>query len=102
MIVVRMVFQAKWGKSNEAVEEFAKMEPVMRRFVGPNARMRVLTDLSGPFHTVVQEVEVESLAKWEQIRTAMFSAPEMQDMPADMEMPFDGGRTEYYTLEKSW
>ena len=102
MIVVRMVFQAKWGKSNEVVEEFAKMEPMMRRFVGPKAKIRVLTDLSGSFHTVVQEVELESLAKWEQVRAAMFASPEMAEMPADMAMPFDGGRTEFYTLEKSW
>ena len=73
MIVVRMVFQTKWGKAQEAVDMFAQAADMMRKLTGTNAHVRVLTDLSGPFHTVVQEIEVESLAKWEQLRAAMFS-----------------------------
>ena len=41
---------------------------IARTMVGPNVRVRILTDLSGPFDTVVQEIEVESLAEWERLR----------------------------------
>ena len=102
MVVVRMVFQTKWGKAQEVVDEFASMVDIMRRITGNNAHVRILTDLSGPFHTVVQEIEVESLAKWEEYRAKMFSSPEFQDMQPPGELPFEGGRTEFYTLEKAW
>ena len=102
MVVVRLVFQTKWGKAQEAVDEFARAVDIMRRISGTNAHVRILTDLSGPFHTVVQEIEVESLAKWEEFRALMFSSPEFQDSQSGGELPFEGGRTEFYTLEKAW
>jgi hypothetical protein len=84
------------------VKEFAGAVEMMQRITGTKSHVRILTDLSGPFHTVVQEIEVESLAQWEKFRAAMFSSPEMQNSQSGMEMPFEGGRTEFYTLEKSW
>ena len=77
MILVRFVFQVKWGRAQEVVNQTDRMAPIMRRIYGSKARQaRVLTDLSGPFNTVVQEVEVESLAEWEQIRARLFADPE--------------------------
>jgi quinol monooxygenase YgiN len=102
MIVVRFVFQAKWGKADEVVDEFKKNAELMREALGSNVRVRLLTDLSGPFHTVVQELEVESLAEWERLRAAMFNNPELQDLQADLENPFEAGRTEFYTLEATY
>ncbi len=61
MIVVRGVFQAKYGKGDELVQLFQEgsaMWPGWR-----NAR--ILTDLSGPFFTVVSEGEYESFAAWQ-------------------------------------
>ena len=102
MVVVRLVFQTKYGKAQEVVDEFKKMMPIMRRVLGKDMRTRIYTDLSGPFHTVVQEIEVDSLAEWEKTRAKMFSAPEFQESQSMGEMPFEGGRTEYYTLEASY
>jgi len=102
MIVVRLVFQTKWGEAQKAVDQFSQFVDQMSRTAGKKVHGRILTDLSGPFHTVVQELEVESLAEWERMRAAMFSDPEMQNTQATQEMIFEGGRTEYYTLEKSW
>jgi hypothetical protein len=50
----------------------------------------------------VQELEVESLAEWERMRTAMFSDPEVQERQADPERPDSpllSGSTEFYTIE---
>ena len=102
MIVVRFVFQAKWGKADEVVDEFKKNAEMMRKALGSNVRVRLLTDLSGPFHTVVQELEVESLAAWEKLRIAMFNNPEFQERQASSENPFEHGRTEFYTLEATY
>ncbi len=102
MVVVRMVFQTRWGMAEQAVKEFADAVEMMQRITGSKPHIRIYTDLSGPFHTVVQEIEVESLAQWEKFRAAMFSNTEMQDNRPLAELPYEGGRTEFYTLEKSW
>ena len=102
MVVVRLVFQTKWGKAEEAIDQFKRAAEMMRRITGANTHVRILTDLSGPFHTVVQEFEVESLAKWEQLRATTFSSPEFQESQLSTGLPFEGGRTEFYTLEEAW
>ena len=102
MIVVRFVFQAKPGKAEEAVKGFKEGVEMMRRVAGSNAKVRLMTDLSGPFDTVVQEVEMESLAEWEKVRAKMFSDPEVQENMDMGESPILSGRTEFYTLEASF
>lgn len=102
MIVVRTVFQTKWGKAQEVVDRLVASADAMQDQLSGIKRARILTDLSGPFHTVVQELEMESLAEWEKLRAAMFAAPEFQqDQPA-REENLEGGYMEYYTLEKSY
>lgn len=102
MIVVRFVFQTEWGKADAVVEGFKQSANQMRSLAGPNAKMRILTDLSGPFHTVVQELELESLAAWEELRAKIFAAPEFQESQERQEIRFEAGRTEFYTLEATF
>ena len=99
MILVRMVCQAKFGKAGEVVAGFKQSQEIVGRVIAPDVRVRILTDLSGPFDTVVLEMEVESLAEWERLRTAIFSNPEVQEAEAGMAEVIESGRTEYYTIE---
>jgi hypothetical protein len=84
------------------VEGFKQSNEIARTFVGPNIRVRILTDLSGPFDTVIQELEVESLAEWERLRGVMFSNPEFQEAEASLPDVIESGQTEYYTIEAAW
>ena len=102
MVVVRFVFQAKWGKADEVIDEFKKNAELMKEVLGSDVRVRLLTDLSGPFHTVVQELEVESLASWEKLRSQIFANSDFQERQASRENPFEFGRTEFYTLEATY
>lgn len=102
MIVVRTVFQTKWGKAQEVADRLIQSADAMGSQLGSVKRARIMTDLSGPFHTVVQELELESLAEWEKLRSAMFSAPEFQQNQFSIDEYLEGGSTEYYTLEKSY
>ena len=102
MVLVRFVFQAKWRNAQKVVDEFKENAEMMQRILGSEVHGRVLTDLSGPFDTVVQELEVESLAEWERIRAAMFNNPEFQQSQASGENPFISGRTEFYTIEETF
>jgi hypothetical protein len=102
MIVVRYIFQTEWGKAQETVDSFKEMAQQMKDMMGTDFAMRIYTDLSGPFHTVVQELEVESLAAWEEARKRMFSDPQMQEMDDGGESYLLSGSTELYTLEASF
>ncbi len=93
MIVIRDVFQAKYGKGAE-LAALAK-EGMSELGYGK----RVLTDLSGRFFTVVVETEADSLAHYEQIRTEWFSKPDFPDWFARMEPLVRSGRREFYNVE---
>ena len=99
MILVRMVFQARFGKANEVVSGFRRGQEIAREVFGDRVRSRILTDLSGPFDTVVQELEVESLGEWERLRAMMFTDPRFREMQASGFDLIEGGRAEYYTIE---
>ena len=99
MIVVRNVFQAKVGRAGELARVMAESFRQQDGSAGGPAAWRILTDLSGPFDTVVMEVEAESLAAWEQARSAMFTTSEFQDSFASTSDMIVSGRNELYTLE---
>jgi hypothetical protein len=99
MILVRFVCQARTGRANEVVAIFKQSQEIVRATVGPTVRGRILTDLSGPFDTVVQEIEVESLAEWERLRVAIFSNPQIQEAEVAAPDLIESGQTEFYTIE---
>ncbi len=101
MILVRQVFETEWGKSQEVVEMFKQGAEMLRRNLGATTRVRLLTDLSGPFHIVVQEIEAENLGEWERTRAAIFSDPEWQQMTSRRPPPFRSGHAEFYTIEST-
>jgi hypothetical protein len=66
MVVIRNVFHLKFGKAREAVALFKEGIAIQKRVGGgQNASMRLLTDLTGPFYTVVLELSVPSLSAFE-------------------------------------
>ena len=99
MIVVRTVLQAKFGTGGGLAASFSKAAGAMMAEAGAPRRWRVLTDLSGQFDTVVQEIEVESLAEWETMRVRLFELAAFRDMMAGMHESVVSGRNELWTLE---
>jgi hypothetical protein len=102
MILVRFVCKAKSGKAGEVVTGFKQSAEIARTLVGPHVRGRILTDLSGPFDTVIQELEMASLAEWERLREVIFSNPEVQEAEVGLPDVIESGRTEFYTIEATW
>jgi hypothetical protein len=99
MIIVRTVMQAQFGKGGQLAAEFVRVAAQMQAEMGPNRRWRVLTDLSGPFDTVIQEVEAESLAEWEQARAKLFGLPSFRESMGRMQGMIVSGRNELWTVE---
>ena len=99
MIVLRTVFHAKFGKGGELAAEFKSMAAQLNAEMSAPARWRVLTDLSGPFDTVVQEIELPSLAEWEQTRARMFASASFRESFGRVQDLTVDGRNELWTLE---
>ncbi|MBM2810877.1 MAG: hypothetical protein HW416_1636 [Chloroflexi bacterium] len=98
MILVRDVFQAKYGKGNDLVSLFKEAEKQWGKQAWGNHSRRLLTDLSGPFFTVVTEIEIESLADWEQMLKTAFSDPSFGGWFERMTALVESGRREFYTI----
>ncbi len=73
MIVVRNVFRLKFGKARDAKESMKNMIEINRR-LGFAQSTRVLTDVTGPFYTLVLEMTFPSLAEFERSEAAMSDA----------------------------
>jgi hypothetical protein len=99
MIIVRDVFQAKWGRGDELVALFKELRSKWQGRGGGRFAVRILTDASGPFFTIVTESEVESIAAWEEYAKTAFAEPDFAAwFTRSMEL-VESGRREFYHLE---
>ena len=103
MIIVRTVFQGSYGKGGELA---ALQTATARKFIaelGGGHPWKVMSDLSGPFDTVVMEVEVASLAEWEGMRARLFASATFREAMASSLAAARAltvsGRPEYWTVE---
>ena len=95
MIIVRDVFQAKYGKGGELVALMKEVQDMV-----PEAKSaRLMTDLSGSFFTVVNEFEFASLGDWERFSDQLFSRPEFGAWFSRMQPLVESGRREFYRVE---
>lgn len=94
MIIVRGVFQAKYGKGGELVQLFKEGNAMWHS--GQN--VRILTDLSGPFFTVVSEAEYDSFSAWEANAQAIFSDARFAAWFERMTLLVESGHREFYNL----
>jgi len=99
MIVVRTVLRAKFGTAGRLAASLSQASSAMMAEAGTPRRWRVLTDLSGEFDTVVQEVVAESLAEWETMRVRLFELAAFRDSMAQMQELVVSGRNELWTIE---
>jgi hypothetical protein len=94
MILVRDIFQAKYGQGSELVSLFKEAQRQWSPYAG-----RILTDVSGSFFTVVVEMEVENLDQWESRISDIFSKSEFGDWFGRMQKLVESGSREFYRIE---
>jgi hypothetical protein len=95
MLVIRSVFQAKYGKGGDLVALFKEIENTIPEM----SDIRILTDASGTMFTVVYEQEAENFAEWEERRVKIFSHPDFGGWFARMEPFVETGSREFYYIE---
>ncbi len=101
MLLVRQVFQAKYGRGDELVALFKETRERFQASGTAEAdarSWRLLTDASGPFFTVVTEFEVESFAAWERMFQEMMAQPDMGEWFGRMVDVVESGSREFYNI----
>jgi hypothetical protein len=77
MIVIRNSFRLKFGKAKDALAAIKEAVAVQKK-AGSNFSYRILSDLTGPFYTLVLEVTAPSLAAMEAEMPKNMSLPDFQ------------------------
>ena len=98
MLLARQVFQAKYGRGDELVALFQELNTRLQEEDEPGPRFRILTDASGPFFTVVTEIEVENFAAWEGGFRKAMDRPWMGEWFSRMTPLVESGSREFYTI----
>ena len=74
MIVIRNVFQLQFGRAKEALELLK--EGAMFANNEADGEVRILTDVTGPFYTLVLEISHQNLAAYEAAMKKMSESKE--------------------------
>jgi hypothetical protein len=96
MIVVRDIFQVKFGKMKEAKDiwkEMTKLFPAETR-----GRYRLLTDLTGQYYTLVMENTYKDLAEYATTGQTGMDNPAMGALYQKFIPLVDSGRREIFTI----
>jgi hypothetical protein len=98
MLRARQVFQAKYGRGNELVGLFQEFNTCMQDEGGNAPHFRILTDGTGPFFTVITEIELASFTAWEGEFSAAMNHPWMGEWFSRMMPLVESGRREFYNI----
>jgi hypothetical protein len=97
MVVIRNVFRLKFGKAREAVALFKEGIAIQKR-VGLDFSTRLLTDVTGPFYTVVLEITAPNLAAFEAAAPRLMGDKDWQANYQKIGSLVESGSREIFTL----
>ena len=97
MIVIRNVFQLKFGKAREAMAVMKEGVAIQKRLAA-DASARLLTDVTGPFYTLVLELTVPNLSTFESYAPRLFGDKEWQANYQQMMPLVESGYREVFTV----
>jgi len=96
MILVRDIFQLKFGKAREAKALLKEGMAIEKKFgYGPS---RVLTDLTGPYYTFVMESTYQSLSDYEKAMKSTLGAEEWGKWYQKFIPLVESGKREIFTI----
>jgi hypothetical protein len=96
MIVVRNVFNLKFGKAKDAKALIAENQNLLKKYkYGP---ARFLTDMTGPFYRLEMEINAQNLADFEKTSQEMMKAPEFSEWYKKFTPLVESGSREIYSV----
>jgi hypothetical protein len=96
MIIVRNSFQVKFGRMKEAIA--LMKENIARARSAGHQTGRLMTDMTGPFYTLVLELEYENLAALEKGQPETMKLPGWQESYQKFAALVDSGRREIFSV----
>jgi hypothetical protein len=98
MILVRNIFQLKFGKAREAIAVWKEGLGIARKAGFGSAPVRLLTDLTGPGYTLVMEVTHTDLADFEKTSKDVMGSAEWKSWYQKFVPLVESGRREIFTI----
>ena len=98
MILVRNVFKLKFGTSRDAVSLWKQGLAIAGSAGLKNETTRLLTDLVGPFYTLIMESTHENLADYERVAKKLRDNEEWKVWYAKVIPLTDGGYREIFNI----
>jgi hypothetical protein len=101
MTVIRNVFRLKFGKAREAIALFKDGLAIQKKVAaasGTEFSTRLLTDVTGPFYTVVLELSVPSLSAFEAAAPTLMGDKEWQANYQKIGALVESGYREIFTV----
>jgi len=96
MIVVRNIFQLKFGRAKDAKALIKENEDLMKKY--GHTTPRFMTDVTGEFYTLVMETSFDNLASFEKLSTESMGAKEFEQWYSKFVPLVESGRREIYTV----
>ncbi|MEQ1909275.1 MAG: hypothetical protein ABMA15_10660 [Vicinamibacterales bacterium] len=97
MIIVHNVFRLKFGKAREAVALMKEGIAIQKR-LGVDVNQRLLTDVTGPFYTLILELTLPNLAAVETTLSSVMSNAEVQANYAQFSALVESGHRDVFNL----
>jgi hypothetical protein len=97
MILVRNVFQLKFGKAREA-KALVKENETLHKKYGGGSSVRFLTDVTGQYYTFVMETTYENLAAFEKSSAEVMSVKEFGEWYQKFTPLVESGHREVFSI----
>ncbi len=98
MILVRDVFRIRFGQMKGALATLRELSSTLAA-TGEAFPMRVLTDVTGPFYTLVLEGRFKDLASYESMMSTEMATPQWKEWYGTFVPFLEGGHREIFTIE---
>ena len=98
MILVRDVFRLKFGKARDALAAFKEVGEAAKGMGYGSDSFRVLTDLVGPYYTLVLETTYAGLSAYEQMGTKIMANQEWRNAYQKFTPHVESGYREIFTV----
>ena len=100
MILVRDVFRLQFGKARDGLAAWKEMAAHAKIAGWPGGVPRVLTDLVGPYYTLVMESTAKDLQTWESDMRAGMADPAWRTLYGKFTPLVESGYREIFTIHE--
>ncbi len=96
MIIVRNIFQLKFGKAKEAIALVKESQNLLKN--NGSGKPRLMTDITGEFYTLIMELSFENLSEYEKNSDGTMASKEFSQWYQKFIPLVESGRREIFSV----